>query len=336
MFRHFDGILKFDLIFHVQKRAHPMTATIQRYDEAQTARLVPYDRLVDTLAATMLDYAAGRIVSPERMAVPIQGGVMLSMPASAADLAMHKLVNVCAGNGALGLPTIHGQVTAYDATTGVPQFMLDGPTVTGRRTAAVSMLAIRTLHAAAPREVLVIGTGKQAAYHVEALAAIYPDARIRVQGSRPGRAREFCASHAAVSKQLAALDEAATPESIDVVIAATTSKTPVYTMPARAGRLVIGVGAFTADAAEIAPATIHASELYVDDPAGARHEAGDFILAGIDWNGVRALAVALADQAKAVDAARPAMFKSVGCAAWDLAACRVARAVLSEESVAAR
>ncbi|MDR5797649.1 delta(1)-pyrroline-2-carboxylate reductase family protein [Caballeronia sp. LZ008] len=313
-----------------------MTATIHSFDEAQTARLVPYDRLVDTLAATMLDYAAGRIVSPERMVVPIEGGVMLSMPASAADLAMHKLVNVCAGNGALGLPTIHGQVTAYDAMTGVPQFMLDGPTVTGRRTAAVSMLAIRALHDAAPREVLVIGTGKQAAYHVEALAAIYPDARIVVQGSRPGRAREFCAAHASLSKQLAALDETTIPDSIDVVIAATTSKTPVYTLPARAGRLVIGVGAFTADAAEIAAATVHASALYVDDPAGARHEAGDFILAGVEWNDVHALALALAAPSKAVDALQPVMFKSVGCAAWDLAACRVARAVLSEESIAAR
>ncbi|SAL58674.1 ornithine cyclodeaminase [Caballeronia peredens] len=304
---------------------------LQSFDEARTARLVPYDRLVDTLAATMLDYAAGRIVSPERMVVPIEGGVMLSMPASAADLAMHKLVNVCAGNGALGLPTIHGQVTAFDAVTGVPQFMLDGPTVTGRRTAAVSMLAIRALHGGAPRDVLVIGTGRQAAYHVEALASVYPDARIRVQGSRPGRAREFVAAHASVSDNLAALDESAIPESIDVVIAATTSKTPVYVLPARAGRLVIGVGAFTADAAEIAAETIQASDLYVDDLAGARHEAGDFILAGTDWAVVHPLAEALATSGKHIDAARPVMFKSVGCAAWDLAACRVARAILSEE-----
>ncbi|BAN25590.1 bifunctional Delta(1)-pyrroline-2-carboxylate/Delta(1)-piperideine-2-carboxylate reductase [Caballeronia insecticola] len=303
---------------------------LQSFDEARTARLVPYDRLVDTLAATMLDYAAGRIVSPERMVVPIEGGVMLSMPASAADLAMHKLVNVCAGNGALGLPTIHGQVTAFDAATGVPQFMLDGPTVTGRRTAAVSMLAIRALHGGTPRDVLVIGTGKQAAYHIEALAAVYPDVRIRVQGSRPERARAFVEAHASVSENLAALDEPAIPESIDVVIAATTSKTPVYTMPARAGRLVIGVGAFTADAAEIGAQTIHASDLYVDDLAGARHEAGDFILAGVDWASVHPLAEALATSSKQLNAARPVMFKSVGCAAWDLAACRVARALLSD------
>jgi 1-piperideine-2-carboxylate/1-pyrroline-2-carboxylate reductase [NAD(P)H] len=297
--------------------------TIPSFDADQTATLLPYDRLVDTLAATMLDYAAGRITSPERMVVPLaEGGVMLSMPASAADLAMHKLVNVCPGNSARGLPTIHGQVTAFDAVTGVPQFMLDGPTVTGRRTAAVSMLAIRTLAQATPREVLLIGTGKQAAYHAEALASIYPDARIHVLGSRAERAQVFCADHA----QCVPLDTSAIPDSIDIVIAATTSKTPIYTLPARAGRLVIGVGAFTADAAEIAAPTVLASALYVDDPAGARHEAGDFILAGVDWNTVQPLSASLASPSKADI---PVLFKSVGCAAWDLAACRVARAVLS-------
>ncbi|WP_244816278.1 bifunctional Delta(1)-pyrroline-2-carboxylate/Delta(1)-piperideine-2-carboxylate reductase [Caballeronia sp. Lep1P3] len=308
------------------------SAAIPAFDAAQTARLLPYDRLVDTLAATMLDYAAGRIASPERLVVPLaEGGVMLSMPATAEDIAMHKLVNVCPGNSARALPTIHGQVTAFDAATGVPQFMLDGPTVTGRRTAAVSMLAIRTLASMPPREVLVIGTGKQAASHVEALASVYPDARVFVLGSREGSASAFCAKHAGLSPNIAPLHSASIPESVDVVIAATTSKTPVYTLPASAARLVIGVGAFTAEAAEIAASTIHASELYVDDAAGARHEAGDFILAGVDWNAVRPLAEALASSERP---GRPVVFKSVGCAAWDLAACRVAKALLSDKKTA--
>jgi 1-piperideine-2-carboxylate/1-pyrroline-2-carboxylate reductase [NAD(P)H] len=303
--------------------------SLRVFDAAQTAALVPYDRLVDTLAATMLDYAAGRITSPERLVVPLaHGGIMLSMPATASDLAMHKLVNVCRGNGALNLPTIHGQVTAYDATTGVPQFMLDGPTVTGRRTAAISMLAIRALTQSVPRDVLIIGTGKQASYHVDALAALYPDARIHVLGSSAERAQTFCGAHASASGKLEALENPAIPDSIDTIITATTSKTPVYTLPARAGRLVIGVGAFTPDAAEIGAPTVHASTRFVDDPAGARHEAGDYILAGVDWDSVHPLANALAAPPKSD---QPLMFKSVGCAAWDLAACRVARVVLSEE-----
>jgi 1-piperideine-2-carboxylate/1-pyrroline-2-carboxylate reductase [NAD(P)H] len=303
------------------------------FDAVQTARLLPYDRLVDTLAATMLDYTAGRIVSPERMVVPLaHGGVMLSMPASAADIAMHKLVNVCPGNGALGLPTIHGQVSAFDAATGALQFMLDGPTVTGRRTAAVSMLAIRTLAARAPRAVLVIGTGKQAAHHVEALASLYPEARIHILGSRPGRAGVFFEENAGLSANMEPLEHGSAPDSIDVVITATTSKAPVYTQPANPARLVIGVGAFTADAAEIAPSIVHASELYVDDPAGARHEAGDYILADVDWNAVTPLASALVSRSVS---GRPVVFKSVGCAAWDLAACRVAKAVLSAQEASA-
>ncbi|MDR5754097.1 MULTISPECIES: bifunctional Delta(1)-pyrroline-2-carboxylate/Delta(1)-piperideine-2-carboxylate reductase [unclassified Caballeronia] len=303
-------------------------AAIPVFDEAQTARLLPYDRLVTTLEATMIEYADGRIASPERMVVPLaEGAVMLSMPASARDLAMHKLVNVCPRNRALGLPTIHGQVTAYDASTGVPQFMLDGPTVTGRRTAAVTMLGIRSLFGPAPGEVLVIGTGKQAIHHIEALASLFPAARILIAGSQPARAEAFCAAHGALSAYLTPL-AGDIPDSVDVVITTTTSKTPVYTLAARRGRLVIGVGAFTSDAAEIAASTVLGSAVYVDDPAGARHEAGDLIQAGIDWDVVQPLAKVLRDDG--TRGARPLLLKTVGCAAWDLAACRVARDVLSE------
>jgi 1-piperideine-2-carboxylate/1-pyrroline-2-carboxylate reductase [NAD(P)H] len=308
------------------------TTALQRFDESDTARLLPFDRLVATLKTTMLDYAAGRIASPERMVVPLRdGAVMLSMPAAADDLAMHKLVNVCPKNGALGLPTIHGQVSAYDAATGVPLFMLDGPTVTGRRTAAVTMLAIEALLGHEPHEILLIGTGKQAVHHVEALSTLYPAAHIVVQGSRPERAREFCAAHAGLSKAMSALQDTNIPASIDVVIAATTSKTPVYSLPPINGRLVIGVGAFTPDAAEIAAATVLNSDVFVDDPAGARHEAGDLIQAGIDWSKVKPLASLLgihANEGANQALNRPIVFKSVGCAAWDLAACRVVREML--------
>ncbi|MGB7483450.1 MAG: hypothetical protein WA909_07265, partial [Castellaniella sp.] len=60
--------------------------------------------------------------------------------------------------------------------------------------------------------------------------------------------------------------------------------------------------------------------LFVDDPAGARHEAGDYLQADVDWSRVRSLS-SLLDEGPP---AGPAVFKSVGCAAWDLAAARCA------------
>ncbi|EDT03009.1 ornithine cyclodeaminase/mu-crystallin [Burkholderia ambifaria IOP40-10] len=109
------------------------------------------------------------------------------------------------------------------------------------------------------------------------------------------------------------------------MVTLTTSRTPVYREAAREGRLVVGVGAFTADAAEIDADTVRHSRLVVDDPAGARHEAGDLIVAQVDWQRVASLADVLRG---AFERSGPLLFKTVGCAAWDLAACRTARDAL--------
>jgi 1-piperideine-2-carboxylate/1-pyrroline-2-carboxylate reductase [NAD(P)H] len=79
---------------------------------------------------------------------------------------------------------------------------------------------------------------------------------------------------------------------------------------------------------EIGARTIADSALFVDDEAGAKHEAGDFIQAGVDWSDVRGIAAVL-DNSMPLPARTPIVFKSVGCAAWDLAACRVAREALA-------
>jgi 1-piperideine-2-carboxylate/1-pyrroline-2-carboxylate reductase [NAD(P)H] len=92
----------------------------------------------------------------------------------------------------------------------------------------------------------------------------------------------------------------------------------------------VGVGAFTPDGAEIAASIVHGSDVVVDDPAGAKHEAGDLIQAGIDWMKVGALADVIAGSWSA-SADRPVVFKTVGCAAWDLAAARLARERLSKK-----
>lgn len=115
------------------------------------------------------------------------------------------------------------------------------------------------------------------------------------------------------------------PAEVDTVITVTTSKAPVYTEAAKAARLVIGVGAFTPDAAEIAPETVRASILFVDDLNATRAEAGDLIQADVDWSQVRTLGSAVNSEVRRDG---PILLKTVGSGAWDLAACRVARAAL--------
>ena len=226
--------------------------------------------------------------------------------------------NVHPANSGTGLPTIHGIVTVCDAATGQPLCLLDGPEVTGRRTAAISLLAMRVLLDQDPEDVLLIGTGTQARHHVQALRAVYPQCRIHVRGRDAAATAAFCTSLAGAQVLPCAQG---VPDTARVVITLTTSRQPVYDEPARPDRLLIGVGAFRPDMAELGPVTLGGSALYADDPSGARHEAGDLLRAGVDWDGVRSLAMLLRQPH---DPARPAVFKSVGSAAWDLAAARVA------------
>ncbi|WP_322032614.1 bifunctional Delta(1)-pyrroline-2-carboxylate/Delta(1)-piperideine-2-carboxylate reductase [Paraburkholderia sp. J76] len=293
------------------------------YDATATARLLDYGVLLDALATAAQDHDAGRIHAPVRTGVPLKGnGVMLSMPASADDIAIHKLVSVCPANTALGMPTIFGAVTVCNGSTGQPEFILDGPTVTGRRTAALSMLGVRLFHPGAPRAFLVIGTGQQARFHAEAIGQLYPAATLYVKGRTEASAEAFCARLAQSGVRVTPARGDMAGEA-DTVIAATTSKTPVYDAAAREDRLVIGVGAFTPDAAEIGQETVRASRVFVDDLAAAREEAGDLLQAGIDWANVRTIGSAVTDGAKHDGA--PVLLKTVGSGAWDLAACRVAR-----------
>lgn len=164
-----------------------------RLDAAATAQLLPYPALVDALRVALGDVAQGRIACPERQVVPMgEGARLLSMVATAPDIAVHKLISVVPANPARGMPTILGQLSVLDAATGASLLTLDGATVTGRRTAALSMLGVATLLGRAPRRVLLAGTGAQARFHAQALAALYPGAQVDVAGRAPGSAEGFC------------------------------------------------------------------------------------------------------------------------------------------------
>ncbi|WP_338806969.1 bifunctional Delta(1)-pyrroline-2-carboxylate/Delta(1)-piperideine-2-carboxylate reductase [Pseudomonas chlororaphis] len=296
------------------------------FDRLHTAAALGFEAVAGAVKEAALQYEQGEIYSPERMVVRLAAeGVMLSMPASAPDIAIHKLVNVHPSNRRCGLPTIHGQVSVFDSETGRPLCVLDGPEVTGRRTAAVSLLGIQTFLAEPPKSVLLVGTGTQAQYHLQALSEVYPKAQIWVRGISRRDADDFCVRQAALHGYLFACEPNEVPE-VDVVITLTTSTVAFYDEPALVGRLVIGVGAFKPEMAEIGKGTLLGSQIYIDDLAGGQHEAGDLIQAGVDWSGVRSLASALREKP---DLSKPIVLKSVGTAAWDLAACRVACKALS-------
>lgn len=295
---------------------------------ADTAAALPYARLVPAIAQAAREMAEGAINAPERQVVPIDASsVLLSMPAIGADIGVTKLITVHADNARHGLPAIQGEVVVFDTATGKRRCILDGPTVTARRTAAVTLLGIRLLLPRQPSSALLIGTGVQAAEHARALISFFGVADFRIASRNAAHAQAFCDALMQSQPQVRATpmdaEQARTriPDT-DLVIAATTARVPVIPAQLGADTLAIGVGAFKPDMAEFPPALLRSRAIVVDHLDGARHEAGDLLQAGIDWSGVRDLG-SIVLRAMESSGEVP-LFKTVGHAAWDLAAARVA------------
>jgi 1-piperideine-2-carboxylate/1-pyrroline-2-carboxylate reductase [NAD(P)H] len=300
------------------------TSAMRLLDPAATALALPYGKLVPAIADAARQLARGEIQAPERLVVSIDAAsVLLCMPAIASDIGVTKLITVHGDNARHGLPAIQGEVTVFERDTGRRLLLLDGPTVTARRTAAVTMLGIQRLLPRQPESVLLIGCGVQAAAHADALVEIFGVPRFYVASRDVQHAAAFCEAlknrHPGIAAQPV---DAMTCPATDVVIALTTSRSPVIPVALPPDTLAVGVGAFKPDMAEFPPALLHARRIVVDHLAGAKHEAGDLLQAGIDWSGVRELAEVVA-HGMPVSTAVP-VFKTVGHAAWDLAAARVA------------
>ena len=293
-------------------------------DAEQTRQRLPYAALLPALASAAHRLAAGVIQAPERLVLPLaEGARYLAMPAADERLAIAKLITVHPGNPARGLAAIRGQVLATDARSGETLALLDGPTVTARRTAALSMLGLRSLRPGPVRRVALIGAGVQAAEHARALQACHPGVELRLSSRSADKALALTA--ALRSEGIAAEfqpDVGAALQGADAVITATTSRVPVLPEQVDAGLLIVAIGAFTPEMVEVPAAVVRARRLIVDTLEGARHEAGDLIQAGIDWAQVMPLAQAL----DAPPAGAPLIFKTVGHAALDLAAVEVALA----------
>jgi len=109
----------------------------------QTAQVLPYPQLAQSIRALLTDPS---VTVPARIVQPLAGGGSLFvMPAADARVAITKLITFVTDNAQRELPAIQGDVVVFDVQTGQRIGLLDGPTVTARRTAAVSLLAAQLL-----------------------------------------------------------------------------------------------------------------------------------------------------------------------------------------------
>jgi len=297
----------------------------------QTADALPYALLTREIEYLLQDPS---VHVPARLVQPLHGGGSLFvMPAADARVAMTKLITFIANNAHQGLPTIQGDIVLFDVTTGQRFAMIDGPTVTARRTAAVSLLAAQKLAARKEGPLLIVGAGVQGRSHLEAFHEGLGVTDVLI-ASRQAASADALVRHAQdLGMQARRVDDpnVALAE-CPLVITTTSAQQVVMTARPRADAFVSAVGAFTPRMVEwSAPVCQHLarSGLLVVDTRDSDHEAGDLLQAGLDVAALPTLRDVVCQtpfwQAVAQRHAAhpgPVFFKSCGWAGWDLAAAR--------------
>ncbi|WP_432731610.1 delta(1)-pyrroline-2-carboxylate reductase family protein [Variovorax sp. W6] len=290
-------------------------------DAAQTAAALPYGALVEALLQMFERERRGEAHASPRTSVPLaEGGVMLLMPAADLRYAALKTVTVHAANAQRGLPVVQGDVTLMDAATGTRLLAMDGNVLTARRTAALSLAGAARAGRTGAQRMLLIGAGVQARAHAEAFAQVWGVRHMKIH-ARTLEHAEALAQHMrsqGVDAEAVA-DPAAEAEEADLIVAATNSQEPVVPSRPRPDAIIVAVGAYRADMAEVPPELVRRCAVFVDTLEGARGEAGDLIRAGVDWAAVQAFR-----DASPAPPGRPVLVKTVGHALWDLAAAQLA------------
>ena len=293
-------------------------------DSAATAARLPWLALAEEIAAVLHDAS---VDVPARGVLPLPGGGSLFvMPATDARVAMTKLITFTPANAGTGRPTIQGDVVVFDIATGERRLVLDGPTVTARRTAAVSLLAARHLAQSPQGPLLIVGAGVQGLAHLEAFVTGLGVTEVRVASRSAAGALALVQRAQAMGVRASVVEDPdAQMQHCPLVVTCTPAQGVVVSATPRADAFIAAVGAFTPSMVELGPdlcQQVAQQGLVVVDTEDAQHEAGDLLQAGIDVE-------TLPNLRQVVHAPReklrgPVLFKSCGWGGWDLAAARLA------------
>ncbi len=296
-----------------------------KLDPHQTARALPYLRLSHTIAALLLDTS---VVVPPRLVQRLSNaGSLFVMPAGDTQLAITKLITWVPDNPSRGMPAIQGEVMVFDARDGRLLHLLDGPTVTAHRTAAVSLLAAQHLAPHPQGRLLLVGAGVQAKAHLHAFVQGLGVQEVLV-ASRTRESAQALVDEAQSLGVSAAIADSADQALADcsLVVSATSAHQVALRARPRDDAFICAIGAFTPAMVEWAPEVCrHVAEhgRVVVDSRDADHEAGDLLQAGLDVAQYLSLQdVVRGPSALDTGPSGPVFFKSCGWAGWDLAAAR--------------
>ena len=239
-----------------------------------------------------------------------------------------KTETVTPDNPDHGLPAVISTYLLMNGHTGSPEAMIDGPTLTLRRTAATSALASSYLSRSDCERLLMVGTGALAPHLIEAHAKVRPIVNVLIWGRDPRKAKRLAK---AMDRRNFRVDSTEDLEGAvrgaHVISTATSSDQALIKgewLPE--GAHLDLTGAVTPQMCEADPECFSKARVFVDTRPGTLAEAGD-LLQAIKAGALNEedIAADLYELSRGEKAGRRfydqiTLFKSVGAALEDLAA----------------
>jgi len=297
------------------------------------AAALPMDVCISAVRDALAALARGEAVQPLRgvMWLPDRRGALGTMPSTVAPLATLgvKVITVFPGNADSPFETHQGVVLVFDDEHGRLRGIVDASAITAIRTAAASALATDVLARPDADVLAVLGSGSQAAAHLEALPLVREFREIRLWGRRRERAERLASRH---DGRVTVCDDVATAvRGAGVVCTVTAATEPI--LPGsllEPGMHVNAVGASVPVARELDGEAMARCRIFVDRRESALAEAGDYLLAKAEGFVDEADLVAdLGDVLVGAAAGRRdpgeiTLFESLGIGVEDLAAAHLA------------
>jgi ornithine cyclodeaminase/alanine dehydrogenase-like protein (mu-crystallin family) len=301
---------------------------------AEVTALLPMPVCIEAMAEALARLSRGDAHQPLRLVFrpPGAAGIMAFMPAyqgGSQPVFGLKAIGIFPGNAGRQMDTHQGAVALFDGETGELRALMNGAAITAIRTAAVSALATRLLAREDAGDLALVGSGRQARTHLEALACVRPLRRVRVASRSAERARRFAAEMSVagrlVVEPMPSVEEAV--RGADLVVLATDSAEPVIQREwISAGAHLNAVGASLPTRREVDSATMASSRLFVDRRESTTSEAGDYLIPLAE--GIIGPDHIQAELGEVLTGVRPGrqsraeitLFKSLGLAVEDLAA----------------
>jgi ornithine cyclodeaminase/alanine dehydrogenase-like protein (mu-crystallin family) len=239
--------------------------------------------LIPVVREAMIALSTGKVDQLLRSFIPVKERHIFALMPAANHAAGHfgvKVLSVFPDK--TGEMQHEGYILLFAENTGLPLCMAEAEDITRLRTAAASAVATDALAAPDASDLAVLGTGKQAAVHIEAIARIRHLRRVRIWGRNRTKAETLAAKQKDVLgfvPEVCATAEAAV-SGADIICTVTGARDPILQGAwVKPGAHVNAVGSSTPGPAEIDNDLVAKSRFLADHRPHVLLHGGEFLRA---------------------------------------------------------